>query len=207
MKKTSLLLFLLLLAGFLFANGAGEDASETPAETPENQETVDDASSPGGLISTRKEALDTLASIGMTVFDEEIEAPDFTLSLLDGESRMLSDYRGKVVFLNFWATWCGPCRAEMPSMQGLYADLEDEDFVILAINQLEDPGVVREFLETEGFTFPVLMDENGQVSFQYGVRGIPTTYIIGPDGLVIAGKVGTHIYDGSIYRDLFRQLM
>lgn len=152
------------------------------------------------------EAMDMLKSMGMVVFDEQIPAPDFNLISLRGGRIQLSDYRGKVVFLNFWATWCGPCRAEMPSMQDLYADLQDENFVVLAINQQEGNRVVQDFVDQQGFSFPVLMD-NGQVSYQYGVRGIPTTFIIGPDGNVIAGKVGTHLYEGETYRRLFRALM
>ena len=159
-------------------------------------------------INSREDALDALRDIGMNVFtDDAIVAPDFTVMNLDGEEISLSDFAGKVVFFNFWATWCGPCKIEMPTMDDLYADLKDENFVILAVNQQEEPEVVREFIEREGFSFPVLLDSDGLISYQYGVRGIPTTYILGTDGKVLAGKVGTHLYDGEYYRDLFRVLM
>ncbi len=205
MKRIAIFLIVyILFSAVLFAGGSAENPGQENTGVQASSDTALEGSA--GSVANREEALDALRSIGMTVFEEEVEAPDFSLPLMSGEQASLADYRGKVVFLNFWATWCGPCRVEMPSMQDLYADLRSEDFVILAINQLEDPDIVDDFLQEEGYTFPVLLDD-GQVSFQYGVRGIPTTYIIGPDGLVIAGKVGTHIYDGRIYREMFRALM
>ena len=126
---------------------------------------------------------------------------------LAGEDISLSDSFGKVIVLNFWATWCGPCKIELPSLNDLYADLKNEDFIFLAVNQQEDPNIVKEFIEREGYSFPVVLDSDGIISYQYGVRGIPTTYIIGTDGNLLAGMVGTHIYDGELYRSLFRYLM
>lgn len=156
----------------------------------------------------REAAITTLRSIGMTVFEDEIKAPDFNLKLLGSEESVsLSDYRGKVVFLNFWATWCGPCRIEMPSMEALYRDLQDEGFVILAINQQERDDVVSSYITEENYSFPVLMDYEARAGMLYGLRVIPTTYIIDAEGNVVAGKIGTHMYDGERYRTLFRQLM
>ncbi|AHC14522.1 TlpA family protein disulfide reductase [Salinispira pacifica] len=212
---------LMIFTAFLFiplqlsAMGGSESAAPAgqspdtaqPEEQVQNSSEGESAAPVPSSIQTREQALAALRNIGMTVFDEAVEAPDFTLNYLNGDEVSLSDFRGKVVFLNFWATWCGPCRVEMPSMNDLYADLKNEDFVLLAVNQQEEPSVVSDFVDKEGYDFPILMDRNGRTSYQYGVRGIPTTYIIGPDGNVIAGKVGTHIYDGEQYRSLFRQLM
>ncbi len=116
-------------------------------------------------------------------------APAFTLPDLDGKEMSLSDFRGKVVFLNFWATWCKPCEDEMPSMQKLYEDQEGKAFEIVAVSlDSEGPDVVREFVEEYGLTFVVLHDRRGRVKETYKTTGVPETFIIDQNG-VIAEKV------------------
>jgi peroxiredoxin len=116
-------------------------------------------------------------------------APGFTLPDLEGTAVNLKDFRGKVVFLNFWATWCKPCEEEMPSMQQLYEDQEGRDFEIVAVSlDSEGPGVVREFVEKYGLTFVVLHDRRGRVKETYKTTGVPETFIIDQNG-VIAEKV------------------
>lgn len=114
------------------------------------------------------------------------KARDFTLPDLNGGKVTLSDLRGKVVLLNFWATWCPPCREEMPSMESLHKKYEGKDMVVLAV-AIDRKGekIVRPFIEEKGFTFPVLIDKKGDVSDSYGVFAVPTTYIIGKDGTVL----------------------
>lgn len=121
------------------------------------------------------------------------EAPDFELTTLAGETVKLSDYRGKTVMLNFWASWCPPCRVEMPHMETYYQAYKEEANVeILAVNMttLErgSQDKVPEFVEKHNLTFPILMDENGDVMDLYKVMVYPTTYIINPEG-VITDKV------------------
>lgn len=198
--------FLLMLM-FLLTSGGRSERAGAAAEADAETEAEADAFA-GRSVSSREEALELLRDIGMSVFtDEMVEAPDFTTQNLSGEEVSLSDYAGKVIFLNFWATWCGPCKAEMPTMNDLYADLKNEDFVVLAVNQQEDPELVQDFIDGTDFTFPIILDNDGIINVQYGIRGIPTTFIIGTDGNVLAGKVGTHNYDGELYRSLFRNLM
>lgn len=111
-------------------------------------------------------------------------APDFELTTLDGETVKLSDYRGQVVFINFWATWCPPCRAEMPDMEKLY---QETDVEILAVNLTEserDEKVVADFVNDIELTFPIPMDSNSAVENAYQVRAYPTSYIIDPDGRI-----------------------
>lgn len=121
-----------------------------------------------------------------------IAAIDFTARDLFGYEQKLSDYYGKVIFLNFWATWCPPCRAEMPSIQKLYEQLVHEDFVILAVSvDKEGEPVVRPFLDQTGYTFPVLLDPRGKAASKYGVRGIPATFIINRDGMIVEKFVGS----------------
>lgn len=110
-------------------------------------------------------------------------APEFTATLVDGSTFTLSEHRGKVVLLNFWATWCGPCVGEMPAFQDLYEECGDE-VAILAVNCMEDEETVKQFAKDYGYTFPIAIDETGKVSFTYPSSGIPYTLVIGKDGIV-----------------------
>jgi peroxiredoxin len=111
-------------------------------------------------------------------------AEDFRLADLEGKQQSLSQYRGKVVLVNFWATWCKPCTTEMPAMQTTYDKLRDKGFVVLAINELEDDAKVREHIKQHGHTFPVLMDRDNKVANQFGVFGLPVSVFIDEKGVV-----------------------
>jgi len=118
-------------------------------------------------------------------------APNFQLIDLNGRSHRLSDYRGQVVFLNLWATWCPPCRDEMPSMERLYRRLQGEAFVMLAISQDTEPNEsVRPFVEQLHLSFPILIDSEGKVPPKYGVTGYPETFVIDRNGGVIDHIIG-----------------
>ncbi|MDP4550106.1 TlpA disulfide reductase family protein [Alkalihalobacillus macyae] len=122
-------------------------------------------------------------------------APNFKLQTLDGETVQLSDYRGERVIINFWATWCPPCRAEIPDFQKLY---EKKDAKILAVNLTEteeNPEEVKGFIKEYGMTFPVLMDVNSDVSTTYQVRAYPTSYMIDSDGRIQFVAMGALNYD------------
>ncbi len=149
-----------------------------------------------------------LKALGFEMPRESFQAPDFSLEDLQGNTRNLKDYRGKLVMLNFWATWCPPCRAEMPSMEQLYQEMRGEDFVMLAVNLREGRTKVAGFTEEEGYNFPVLLDKDGQVGSQlYGVQAIPTTYLIAPDGTILGRKAGTREWDTPEIKSLFNSLM
>ena len=111
-------------------------------------------------------------------------AEDFQLLDLNGKTQRLNEYRGKVVLLNFWATWCKPCTTEMPAMQSSYDKLHHKGFVVLAINELEDDARVREHINQYGHTFPVLMDRDNKVANQFGVYGLPVSVFIDESGVV-----------------------
>lgn len=111
-------------------------------------------------------------------------AEDFQLNDLAGQQQSLSQYRGKVVLVNFWATWCKPCTTEMPAMQATYDKLRDKGFVVLAVNELEDEQKVREHIRQHGHTFPVLLDRNNKVANQFGVFGLPVSVFIDEKGVV-----------------------
>jgi peroxiredoxin len=136
-------------------------------------------------------------------------AAGFTLKDLRGEVVSLSSMRGKVVFLNVWATWCAPCREEMPSIETLYNEFKsDKDFVVVAVSQDTDGiKVVKPFVEKNRFGFTVLLDPANQVGEAYGVNGIPETFIIGRDGRIVAHHVGPYDWANSDIRDALQELI
>ena len=111
-------------------------------------------------------------------------AAGFSLTDLQGKAHSLEQYKGKIVLVNFWATWCKPCTSEMPAMQTVYDQLRDKDFVVLAVNELEDEAKVREHIQQYKHTFPVLLDRENQVANQYGVFGLPVSVFIDQQGVV-----------------------
>ena len=122
--------------------------------------------------------------MGSRVPVEGMPAAEFQLQDLKGQSHQLSQYRGKVVLLNFWATWCKPCTTEMPAMQKAYEQLQDQGLVVLAVNELEDLPKVKAHIEEHGHTFPVLLDPDNHVANLYGVFGLPVSVFIDQHGTV-----------------------
>jgi peroxiredoxin len=130
------------------------------------------------------------SSLGIQEITPPLEAPDFTLEDLRGSQVSLKDFAGKVVFLNFWATWCGPCRVEMPSMEKLWQKFKEEAFVILAVDLREGKEEVSSFMKDYGLTFSVLLDSRGEVASMYAVRAIPTTYLLDSEGIIVGRALG-----------------
>lgn len=212
----NIILVLLILAVFsMAAYGRGANEKEASSDQPQQQPPQQQPAAavpgaqtqPGPSGNTPQAAAPTaqpvkkepptqaLTKAGISPIKEKIALTDFTLPALSGEKLTLSAYKGKVVFLNFWATWCPPCRAEMPSMERLYAKMKDKGFEILAVNLQEEPKVVKEFLTKNKLTFPVVLDANGKIGSVYGVRGIPTTYLIDKEGFIVGGMVGGKEWD------------
>jgi peroxiredoxin len=131
-------------------------------------------------------------------------APDFELQSLDGQTISLRDLRGRPVLLNFWATWCGPCRIEMPLLQEVSEDPEwsEEGLVMLAVNLGETPSLVREFVGKNNLTFTILLDTSGKVGTLYNVAAIPMTYFIDEDGIIRETKIGAFVKRADIERGL-----
>jgi peroxiredoxin len=111
-------------------------------------------------------------------------APGLELAALDGERVRLDDLRGRPVLVNFWATWCGPCRVEMPHLQEAFEAHVDQDLVVLGVNQMESPPGVAAFVDDAGLTFPILMDSDSDASRVWRVRGLPTSFFIDRQGII-----------------------
>jgi peroxiredoxin len=111
-------------------------------------------------------------------------APPFTLNDLEGRPASLSDYQGKVVLLNFWATWCEPCKKEMPEMQSAYEKYKDQGFVILAVNFGEKTEEAGKFSKEMGLTFPVLIDRKVAVASRYNIVSLPVSFYMDPEGFI-----------------------
>jgi len=112
------------------------------------------------------------------------EAPDFTLKSLEGSNLRLEEYRGQVVLINFWASWCGPCRQEMPLLDRLHHRYEDTGFAVLGINVEGEIKPAQEIVDKTNVTFPVLIDEDQKVSEMYNLEAMPSTVVVDRDGVV-----------------------
>jgi cytochrome c biogenesis protein CcmG/thiol:disulfide interchange protein DsbE len=136
-------------------------------------------------------------------------APGFKLTDLKGQTISLASLRGKVVFLNIWATWCPPCREEMPSIESLYNEFRhDPDFVILAVSQDTDGAkAVAPYMKQNGFNFTVLLDPKNNVGEAYNVSGIPETFIIDQRGRIVAHHIGPYDWSNSEIRDALQELV
>lgn len=143
---------------------------------------------------------------------EPIPAPAITLKDQNGETHTLADYKGQVVFLNFWATWCGPCQKEMPDIQALYEDWDKNagDVAVLGVagpNQGREGNAqdIKAFLSEKGYTYPVLLDEGGEAFYQYGISAFPTTFMIDKEGNVfgmVTGELSREIMDDIVRQTL-----
>ena len=124
--------------------------------------------------------------IALAQSEKTVPAPDFSLKSLNGEEVSLSQHRGKYVLVNFWATWCGPCKMEMPSLETLYQRFKSKYFSLLAIsNDMFGAKIVEPFIKAHGLSFPILLDQQLQASNKFGVVSLPTTFMIDPKGNII----------------------
>ena len=166
-------LALLIFGGSLFGGEEADSAGET---TPLQQ--VPDLNATSGL--ARLPNSDETLTVGNLAYD-------FKLQDIDGNSVSLTDFRGQPVIINFWATWCAPCRIEMPELQATYEKYKNDGLVILALDQDESPEVVRSFFRDEfGLTFTPLLDVEQAVAQQYGVFNFPSSFFVNADGVITA---------------------
>jgi peroxiredoxin len=146
-----------------------------------------------GKIEGKTEPNDTFSSNNTIEIKPNViktKAPDFKLKDLNGEELSLSDLKGKKVFLNFWATWCPPCKEEMPQIQKLYNETKDSDLVIITVEIQEQLSQVKSFIDNNKYSFKVLLDSNQSVAPKYKISVIPTSYFIDQDGYIISQRSG-----------------
>lgn len=172
-SKKFILLFCLLLISGLLASGC----ASSPLST-----------------SISDETLTSGAQIGKP-------APDFALLDLNGQPVSLNSL-GKPVLVNFWATWCPPCRYEMPFIQEIHEEWANKGLVVLAINVGENPSTVSDFVQDNNYSFPVLLDTDQRVALEYGIRTFPTTIFIDKDGIIQGIKIGAFFTKAEIERNL-----
>ena len=134
----------------------------------------------------------TSAMAGTSAPQAGFNAPDINLKTPQGEEFTLSELRGKAVLVNLWATWCPPCRAEMPAIQRMYQEYNDQGFIVLGVNMTyqDDPFAVTPFVEEYGLTFPILLDETGETGAAYQVRSLPSSYFINREGIITEVVIG-----------------
>jgi peroxiredoxin len=157
--------------------------------------------------ATDSPSADELHAVGLSQVRPGTRILDFELQDLQGKKVKLSGLAGQVVFLNFWATWCPPCRAEMPSMERLHARLKDKGLTVIGVDLQEGQREVEDFVHEYKLSFPIVIDRSGSVASAYGIRSIPTTYVIGRDGTILAGRIGGQEWDDPVIADFFEKLL
>ncbi len=142
----------------------------------------------------------------LTSLPNKPEAPEFLLRDMNEKIKELDDYRGKPIIINFWATWCPPCREELPSMNRAWGKIKDEGIQMLAINIGEDEEAISSFTKNYPIDFTILLDESSEEISNWSIRGLPTTFVLDPQGHVIYRAVGGREWDNKKILDMVRAL-
>jgi peroxiredoxin len=153
------------------------------------------------------ELSELLQKLNLSTYSRRTIAPDFDGHTVDNRAMSLRSLQGKVVALNFWATWCLECRPEMPGFERLHREFSARGLTVIGINARETSATIREYAKELGLTFPLLLDDSGKINSSYGVIGLPTTLLIGRDGRAVALAVGPRDWSGNPSRELIRALL
>jgi peroxiredoxin len=146
-------------------------------------------------------------ALALSTPKEPVEAPTFALPDLEGNTLRFGSLRGKLVFLNFFATWCGPCREEMPAMERLHRAHRERGLTVLAVDVRESAKTVRDFVRELKLTFPVVLDDDATLSLKYGVRALPVSFLINRDGFIVWRAIGSRPWESKPARDYFANLV
>lgn len=201
----------LVFSIFAFGCSAKQVQTAAPATTPDSRTQSSAAASAAVPTSaaqhTNTDPVSALSSLGFYVYDQPIDLPIAApIPALKGESVKVSDFTGNITLLNFWATWCPPCRAEMPSIERLYKQMSGTNFRIVAVDAGENRSQVASFIEKNKYTFPIYLDESNELSSIFAARGLPSTYLVNKEGKVIAARIGAMEYDQAELIKLLKEL-
>lgn len=156
----------------------------------------------GGPLSTSQ-----LGSLGLGAYPRQTAPPEFTLTTAEGQTVSLAELRGKVVLLNFWASWCLECRPEMPALETLHRRFGARGLVVVGVNTRESATTVRAYARELGLTFSLVLDVDGTVTHRYGVIGLPTTFLIGRDGRAVGLAVGGRAWASTAAMEIIETLL
>jgi peroxiredoxin len=150
---------------------------------------------------------DLLHELNLTTYSRPTMPPDFNGRTADGSDLSLASLKGKVVLLNFWATWCLECRPEMPAFERLHREFSAQGLAVVGINAREETSTIRAYAKELGLTFPLISDPTGKINSAYGVIGLPTTFLIGRSGRAVALAVGPREWSAKPARALIQALL
>jgi peroxiredoxin len=188
-------------------NGEGQEP-ERPALKNETGAHSNPVAYPVAKVSEDGPKPDRLfEEMGITRIPSAVVPRDIDLKDLNGATIRFSDFKGKIVFLNFWTTWCPSCRYEMPSLENLHTKFKNRDFVVVAVDMQEPAVSVKKFFKEYKLTFMALLDSEGKVADMFGIRSIPTTFILDKRGRIIGGAVGARKWDSKKSEALFEYLI
>jgi len=184
-----------------FSRQTGEGPPDGPKERAERR-----------LLTSEWQALSPDVRRGLKSIDFDtsvpvVSTPEFRLPSIDGDTVSLRDVRGKWVLLNFWGSWCGPCRREMPGLESLADELPAGQFKLLAINVEESPGKVDKFLDSESLSLPVLLDRDGVIAQRYHVRALPVSWLVAPGGNLVGRFLGVRHWTSPPVRSVLKELV
>ena len=161
----------------------------------------------GAAESSRAQVAELLQKLNLTAYSRSTIPPEFNGRMTDGREVSLASLQGKVVLLNFWATWCLECRPEMPALERLHREFSAQGLAVIGINAREGTATIRDYAKELGLTFPVILDPSGKINSTYGVIGLPTTFLIARDGRAVALAVGTREWSGKPAHALIEALL
>ena len=160
------------------------------------------------IINSAEGREDSFAKMGVVPSKNEKLAPDFTLETPTGEKLSLKDFKGKTILLHFWATWCVPCKKELPTIQKVYELLSPNNFEVIAISiDRNNTANVKKYIKDYNLTFPVLLDQSQNVRKDYFILGLPTSYLIGADGNLKGFISGAREWNSDVSKEMFSILM
>ena len=203
--RAAAILAAVLSLAFVGCSERGDPPGPVQAVEPADAAAGDSARS-GDRADSGKSVLETMADLGFEPARKEARVP-FELSAMDGTTRTLDDYAGSYVLLNFWATWCAPCRIEMPALERLHQELAGRGLRVVGVDIGEETGDVRRFVEETGITFEIVIDHDLSTGRVYAARSLPMTYILDPEGTIVARAIGVRDWDSEPMRDMFAALV